>query len=354
MSDVLPFLKSLISVSGLSGYEAPVARIIEERWKLLVDEISISRLGSLHGLKNGIGSLPRSSVLIATHMDTIGMMVSSMVDGFLCITEIGHIDPRVLPGTPVIVHASRSGESLPGVVVLPPANLLPDGEDKGTVAIKYLLVDTGFTAREISKKVQVGDLVSFNTEAVELSGETVSGHSLDNRASIAALTLCLEELQSRSHVWDVWAVATVQEEITYAGAQTSAFQLRPSIAIAVDVTYGKGPDTSGWNTFAIGKGPTLGVGQNIHPFLNKRFKDVAQKAGIPCTIEPMPVYSLTDADAMQVTSEGVPTMVVSIPLRNMHTPVEIVSLKDIQQVGRLLAEFVISLEEDFIEHVVWD
>lgn len=319
-----------------------------------MDEISFSRLGSLHGLKRGNGNSPRSSVLIATHMDTIGMMVSHIADGFLSIVEIGILDPRVLPGTPVIVHASKSGESLPGVVVLPPANPLPDGEDKSAVMMKYLLVDTGLTVREVSKKVEIGDLVSFDTKPVELSGETLSGHSLDNRASVAALTLCLEELHSRSHVWDVWAVATVQEETTYAGAQTSAFQLRPSIAIAVDMTYGKGPDTSGWNTFAIGEGPTLAVGPIAHPFLNQRFIDVAQKAGIPFTIEPMPVESLTDADAMQVTSEGIPTMVVSIPLRNMHTSVEMVSLKDIEHVGRLLAEFVVSLEEDFTEKMVWD
>lgn len=187
-----------------------------------------------------------------------------------------------------------------------------------------------------------------------MSGETVSGHSLDNRASVAALTVCLEELKSRSHIWDVWAVASTQEEVTYGGAQTSAFQLRPSIAIAVDVTYGKGPGANGWNTFDVGKGPTLAVGPNAHPFLRERFKDVAKKAEIPFAIEPMPEYSLTDVDAMQVTAAGVPTMIVSIPLRNMHTPVELVSLKDIQRAGRLLAEFVVSLEEDFVEMIVWE
>jgi endoglucanase len=354
MSDILPFLKSLISVSGLSGYEAPVATIIEKRWKPLVDEITLSRLGSLHGLKSGKGKSPRPSVLIDAHMDAIGMMVSHVEDGFLHITEIGSIDPRVLPGTSVIVHASGTGKQLPGVVVMPPAHLLPDGESKDTVAIKYMLVDTGLTAREVSEQVRVSDLVSFNSEPVELSGETVSGHSLDNRSSIAALTICLEELQSRPHLWDVWMVASTQEEVSFAGAQTSAFQLHPSIVIVVDMSYGKGPGTDGWNTFAIGKGPTLAIGPNAHPFLRKRFQDVAEKAGIPTTIEPMPLESLTNADAMQLTAEGLPTMVIGIPLRNMHTPVEVVSLKDIQCTGRLLAEFVASLEKDFIEKMVWE
>jgi endoglucanase len=319
-----------------------------------VDVISVSRLGSLHGLKTGSGKSPRPSVLIDAHMDAIGMMVSSISDGFLHITEIGSIDPRVLPGTSVIVHATGSNEDLPAVVAIPSAHLLPDGESKETVAIKYMLVDTGLTVREVSKRVRVGDLISFNTEPVELSGETVSGHSLDNRSSIAALTICLDELQSHSHLWDVWAVASTQEEVSLAGARTSAFQLRPSIVVVVDMSYGKGPGTDGWNTFPIGNGPTLAIGPNVHPFLRERFEDVAEKAGIPVTAEPMPLESLTNADAMQLTAEGLPTMIMGIPLRNMHTPVEIVSMKDIQLAGRLLAEFVASLEEDFIEKMVWE
>jgi endoglucanase len=217
-----------------------------------------------------------------------------------------------------------------------------------------MLVDTGLSAREVSKRVCVGDLVSFNTEPVELSGETLSGHSLDNRSSVAALTVSLEELQSLPHLWDVWAVASTQEEVSLAGAMTSAFQLRPSIAVVVDMSYGKGPGTDGWNTFEIGKGPTLAIGPNAHPYLRKRFEEVAENAGLPVTPEPMPTESLTNGDALQLTAGGVPTMVMGIPLRNMHTPVEIVSIKDIECAGRLLAEFVASLEEDFVGKMVWE
>src|SRR5258705_12219145 len=106
MSDILPFLKSLISVSGLSGHEGPVANLIEKKWTRLVDEVTHSKLGSLHGLKKVSGKQPRPSVMIATHMDAIDLMVSRIVDGFLYITDIGGIDPRILPGQPVTVHAS--------------------------------------------------------------------------------------------------------------------------------------------------------------------------------------------------------------------------------------------------------
>jgi len=240
MSDILPFLKSIISVAGLSGYEAPVADLIEKKWTPLVDQISRSRLGSIHGLKKGSVSdaSSRPSVLIATHMDAIGLMVSRIVDGFLYITSIGGVDSRVLPGTPVIVHASGSGKELYGVVVIPPANLLPDGKGAGAIGLEYLLIDTGLMPKEVVKQVRIGDRVAFGTEPVEMSGGCVSGHSLDNRASVAALTICLEELKAKSHVWDVWALASVQEEETYAGAFTSVYQLRPTIAIALDVTFG--------------------------------------------------------------------------------------------------------------------
>jgi tetrahedral aminopeptidase len=353
MTEIPLFLKSLISVSGLSGYEAPVADLIKERWRPFVDEISLSRVGSLHGLKRGTGKSPRPSLMVATHMDAIGMQVSQLVDGFLHIAPVGGIDVRVLPGAEVTVHASRSNEELPGVVVLPPARFLPESAgDK--ILIEHLLVDTGLLPREVTKKVCIGDLVSFANPPFELAGDVLSGHTVDNRASIAALTICLEELQNKPHVWDLWAVATVQEETTYLGAYTSSFALRPQMAIVVDGTFAKGPGANGWQTSAMGKGVGLCIGPNMHPFLHKKLKELADRLEIPWFLDVSLGDSGTDAFAVQVTAEGIPTALVEFPIRYMHTPVESVSLKDIQRVGRLLAEFVTSLEEDFLETIVWE
>ena len=356
MTNILPFLKSLISVSGLSGDEAPAAELIKKQWTPLVDELSQNNLASVLGLKRATlkKSSSRPSVLIATHMDAIGMMVTRIVDEFIYVTNVGGIDSRVLPGTPVTVHASGTKEELYGVIAMPPANLIPNGEGSGVIAMKYLFIDTGLTANDVAKKVRVGDRVSFATEATDLSGGTVSGHSLDNRASVAALTICLEELQSKSHLWDVWAVASSQEEVGGYGASTSTFQVRPTIAVAVDVTFGRGTGATNYETFSLGKGVTLGLGANIHPFLYQRFKEVAERVEIPVFDEPMPEYSSTDAEDMQLQADGIPTMVMSIPLRYMHTPVEVIALKDVQRAGRLLAESIASLEADFIERIVWD
>jgi tetrahedral aminopeptidase len=352
MADILQFLKSLLSVPGLSGYEAPAARLIETAWRPLVDELSLSRLGSVHGLKRGAGENPRPSVMLAAHMDAIGLMVAQIEDGFLHVTSLGGVDPRILPGQSVIVHADK--EDLPGVIAMPPARLLPDGVGDSVVDTPHLLVDVGLLPSKVASLVRIGDLVSFGTEAVEMSGEIVSGHSIDNRASVAAVTLCLQELQSRSHTWDVLAVATVQEEINYIGAYTSAFQLRPDLAIAIDVTFAKGPGANDWQTFPLGKGPTFGHGPNIHPYLFKQFKELAERLEIPYATEVMPKSSGTDGMAMQITAEGIPNFVMGIPIRYMHTPVEMVMLKDIQRAGRLLAEFIAGLEPDFISTITWD
>lgn len=354
MTDILPFLKSLLSVSGLSGFEAPAAKIIEEKWRLLVDETSFSRVGSLHGLKRGSGREPRPSIMIATHMDAIGLQVSKVRDGFLHVTNLGGIDIRVLPGLEVTVHASGSGEELPAVIAMPPPRLLPGSDGEGVIAMKHLLVDTGLTPRDVERKVRVGDLVSFANEPMELAGDVISGHTLDNRSSVAALTVCLEELQHKSHLWDVWAVATVQEETTYLGAYSSAFQIRPQLAIAVDVTHAKGPNASGWQTIQMGKGVGLCIGPNMHPFLHNKLKEVAERTEIPWFLDVTPSHSGTDAYAMQVSAEGIPTALLEFPLRYMHTPVEMVAIKDIQRAGRLMAEFIASLEENFVDTIAWD
>ncbi len=351
MTDLSAFLKELISLPGLSGHEGSIREVIARTWQPLVDDLSTSRLGSLHGLRRGSGLDPRPRILLSAHMDAIGLMVTQVKDGFLRFTQIGGVDPRILPGQQVTVHGRQD---LPGVVVQPPERLLPPGNGDKTVEMEHLFIDTGLVPADVARLVRTGDLVSFAQPPVELAGETLAGHSLDNRASVAAVTACLDELAKTRHAWDVWAVATSQEEVTLGGAFTSPFDIRPDLAVAIDVTFAKGPGANDHRTYPLGKGPTLGWGPNVHPALYKAFKELADQLDIPNSMEPMPLMSGTDAMGLQVVAEGIPTMVIGVPLRYMHTPVELVAMKDITRVGHLLAEFIARLEPDFVEKIRWD
>ena len=185
MTELAPFLKSLISLPGLSGYEGPVREVIAEAWRPLVDELSVSRMGSLHGLRRGTGGEPRRRILLAAHMDAIGLMVTTNRGGLLHFTEIGGVDPRILPGTPVTVHGRRD---LPGVVVQPSDKLLPADIARQTGGDEAPAGRYRPAAGEVSQLVRTGDLISFAQPPLDLAGDVMAGHTLDNRASVAAVT----------------------------------------------------------------------------------------------------------------------------------------------------------------------
>jgi endoglucanase len=351
MIDLLDHLKKMLSTAGLSGFESPIREIIHDAWEPLTDELRISKIGSFHGLKKGRGESPRKRVMISAHMDAIGMMITDIKDGLMRITQIGGIDHRILPGQLVTVHGRMD---LPGVIVQPPAHLLPKDLEDGPVELKYLLVDVGLRPDEVAATVRVGDTVSFAQPPLELTGEALAGHTLDNRVSVAATTLCLEMLQNRLHDWDVWAVASAQEEETLGGALTSPFEIRPDLAIIIDVGFAKGPGANDWQTLPFGEGVGLGYGPNIHPALYDAFEEKAKALEIPTHRDLTPRMSGTDAMAVQVVAEGIPCAVLSIPLRYMHTPVETVSLKDVRRAGRLMAEFIADLDADTLDKIKWE
>ncbi|MGQ0604565.1 MAG: M42 family peptidase [Anaerolineales bacterium] len=368
--DTLTHLKELCAVPGISGYEGRARDVIAAAWKPLVADVRVDRLGSLWATKNGTGvaprpvpgrersanallqrrsAPPRPKLMLAAHMDAIGLMVTQRDGEFLRVIQVGGIDARVMPGQPVTVHGRRD---LPGTVVQPPSFLLPKANREGVVPVSELLVDCGLTTSQLAEAVAEGDVISLAQPPVELKDGLLAANRLDNRASVAAVTACLDYLQVRPHTWDVVAVATVQEETRYLGAITSAFEMQPQFAIAIDVTHGAGAAVKDERTSPLGGGPVLGFGPNIHPKLFTALKATAERVEMKYSLEPMALHSGTDAYGIQVARAGIPTAVISIPLRNMHTPVEVVAVNDVQRVGRLLAEFITTLTPNFMEHLV--
>ena len=349
--EAIPLLKQLSEADGIAGYEGPVRELLRQTWHPLVDEMRDGKLGSLIALKRGTGSEPRPKLMLAAHMDEVGLMVTGVEKGFLRITRVGGTDRRVLLGLEVVVHGRRD---LPGIVATRPPHVLPEEERMKTTPWDQLFVDVGLPPEEIERLVTVGDLISIRREMVELKNRHVAGKAMDDRACVAAMTLVLAHLSTVGHAWDVVAVATTQEETGLKGAIVSAYGVAPDLAVALDVTFGKHPGVSEVDTFPLGGGPTIGIGPNFHPALVTRLKEVAEAHEIPYHIEPIPGRSGTDAWAIQVTREGVPTGLISIPVRYMHQPVETLAAQDVERAGRLLAAFISGLELDFLEKLAWD
>ena len=348
--DAISLLRQLSEARGLSGFEGPVRDLVRETWKPHVDHLDEGRLGSLIGVKKGGGEEPRPRLMLAAHMDEVGLMVTGIEDGFLRVSRVGGTDRRVLLGLEVTVHGRRD---LPGVVATRPPHVLPQGERKKTVPLEKIFVDVGLPEGEVEELVSIGDLIFIDRQMTELANRRVAGKALDDRACVAAISLALERLNKIDHAWDVVAVATVQEETGLKGALASAFGIAPDLAIALDVTFGEQPGADKFGTFPLGDGPAIGLGPNFHPGLVDRLKKVAEDREIPYHIDPIPGRSGTDAWAIQVSREGVPTALVSIPLRYMHQPVETLAVEDVERAGRLLAAFVADSEVGLLDEIAW-
>jgi putative aminopeptidase FrvX len=189
---------------------------------------------------------------------------------------------------------------------------------------------------------------------LDLLGSRVAGKAMDDRACVAAVTFCLHELQCMQHSWDVVAVATVQEERGLHGAKTAANAVDPDIAIALDVTFAPQPGVDGDSTSELGGGPGIGVGPNFHPKLLDRIRETAKRHEIKLQDDIIPGASGTDAWAIQVALEGVPTALLEVPLRSMHSPVETVDVRDIERTGRLMAHLIADLDAEFLGALAWD
>ncbi len=342
--ETLTLLKQLSEAPGPTGREETVRELIQSIWAPLVDEIRTDAMGNLIALQRGTDPEPRPALMLAAHMDEIGLVVTGIEGTFLRVAPIGGSDRRVLICQEVIVHGRSD---LPGVIASRPPHVLREADRRKTVAWENLFIDTGLSAEELKAQVRVGDPITLNQPLVELKGQRIAGKALDNRASVAIVTQTLTALRTQPHAWDCYAVATVQEEIGTKGAITAAYGVHPQLAIALDVTFARQYNDSDTGTYDLGKGPALGIGSNFHPQLLERLRKTADTEEIPYLLEPSPGVTGTDAWAIQIAREGIPTALVGLPVRYMHQPVELLSLRDFERACRLLTRFITGLEADY-------
>ena len=349
--ELIPLLKALSEAAGVSGYENGVGELVRAQLAPCAHELRTDSLGNIIAFRRGNGPEPRPRIMLAGHMDEIGLIVTRLDGAFLRFTQVGGFDVRTLPGQEVTVHGRRA---LHGIVGSRPPHVLSAADRDKPAPMDDLFIDVGLTEGELAQAVRVGDIVTLAAGCVELKNGRLAGKAFDDRAAVAAIVLCLEDLARGGHDWDVYAVATVQEEIGLRGATVSAFGIVPDVGIAIDVGFAKQPGFDGFDAIELDKGPALTIGPNVHPKLFAAIKKVAEEHEIPCQTSVFPRGTGTDANAIQITRDGIATALLSIPERSMHTPAETICVRDIARVGRLLARFIQSLHADSLATMAWD
>lgn len=344
MIDVKEVLKRLSEAEGVSAKEKSPKDIVKKELKKLNVSFKEDRVGNLIAFKKGKGD--NGTIMIASHIDEIGLMVTVFDENVLRFTTVGGFDERILLGQEVVVHGKRP---LSGIIGTIPPHFLPKEKQKEVLSIEDLFIDVGLSEKELKKNVQVGNFVSLKKSFIELLNERFSGKSLDNRTSVVALLTIFDELSRLNHNWDVYGVFTIQEEITGLGALSSSYNIFPDVGIAIDVAFGKQSGFPSEHSVELDKGPAVAIGPNIHPGLQSGIVKIAKDYEIPYQIEVEPGPTGTDAFDIQISRVGIPTLLVSIPLLYMHTPCEVVALKDIKRTERLISLFISHLNLDMLK-----
>ncbi len=337
------FLFELLMSASPSGFEEPAARIWRAEAESFADETSVDTNGNSVARLRGSGP----KVVIEGHIDEIGLMVTHVDgEGFVWFRPIGGWDDQVLTGQRVRIMAANG--PVTGVIGRKPAHLL-SADDRGKASrIKDLWIDIGATSGDQAKEhIATGDPVVIEQPIVDLGNNLIAGRGVDNRMGAWVALETLRALADQRPAADVYALAAVQEEITFLGAHTSAFALEPDVAIVLDVTHATDhPDSDkrGQGEIKIGGGPVLARGSAVNPVVYQRLAELARRNEIPFAVDATPRSTGTDADAIAPARGGVPTGVVSVPNRYMHSPNEVISLDDLDAAVRLIALFVRDLE----------
>jgi putative aminopeptidase FrvX len=339
-------LLKLLNAPGPSGHESTPAGVWREFCRTFAQEVGGDRVGS--SFARVAGTAGGLTVAVVGHIDEIGLHVSHIEDdGYLRFGQVGGWDAGVLIGQRVRLR-TRAGD-IPGVIGRKPIHLLKDDDRKKLPETKDLHIDIGAKdGDEARGLVRVGDVGVIDAEPVEFRHERIVSRSVDNRVGcyVAAETARLVA-EAGGAPGDVLALAVTQEETTFAGSRTSAFAHDPDVAVVVDVTHATdqpGVELGPMTKHPMDSGPVIARGTSLHPLVFERLYDAAEAENIPFTLESLGKGTGTDADAIHLSRAGIPTGLISIPCRYMHSPVEMVSVADVEATARLIAAFARRLE----------
>ncbi len=349
MSRDISFLERLLDSPGPSGFEVRAARVWREEAEAFASDVRVDVNGNSYATVGGEGS-PR--VMLAGHIDEIGLQITHIdEEGYLYVDEIGGWDPQVLVGQRMTILAQN--RDVAGVVGKKAIHLLRPEERSKASKTRQLWVDVGAGSRdEVAELgIRVGDPMVISQGMVHLAGDLIASRAIDDRVGAFVVLEAIRLLSADPPVASATAVATVQEEIGYqgGGARTSAYSLEPDVAIVVDVTFSTDvPDIEKkqLGEHELGGGPVLSRGSAAHDRVFEMLASVAEDEGIAYTIQAAPKATRTDADGIHLTRQGVPTGLVSVPNRYMHSPNEVVSVEDLYNTAELIAAFIRRLGPD--------
>jgi len=333
------FLRQATAIPGVTGNEGAVAAFIADAFRPFVDEVEITPLNCVIAHKKGNGP----KVLICAHLDEIGMMVSKIEeDGSLRLQSVGGVDPRVLPGMRVRVF-TKDGE-LMGVVGATPPHLLKDADKKNNYNWETLFVDMGMSAEKVREKVKVGDTVCFEARYVELKNGRVATKTADDRACVAIMLEAAQRLCEMKYEADLYFVATCQEEIGSYGAATAGFGVDPEIAIALDVCHANTPGAPALRTHELNN-VVATKGPFINRYLRKKLDEIAREINVEVQVGVAARNTATDADSLTIVRGGVPTVLLELPLKYMHTSVETFDMHAVTECARLLTAYCSAIDD---------
>lgn len=340
----LKYLEKLTQAPSPSGFEQPVYKVIKERIGTFSEEIEIDVHGNLIA---GININKKPVIMLSGHCDEIGFMITHISEeGFLHFSPIGGIDPLLMSGLRVLVHTSKG--TIPGVIGKKPIHLMSPEDREKKAKWTELWIDIGARDEKDAKKdVQIGDPVTFDGPFLNIRNDFVVSRGFDDKIGTFIVTELLTRLDPEKTECSVYAVASVQEEIGIRGARTSAFRIDPDIGIAVDIGFSSDfpeGDKKKFGDIKLGRGPILSRGANINPVLGRKLEETAKNNKIPFQITAAPRATGTDANAIQLSRQGVATALISIPTRYGHTPVELLCLADVEYAIELLKLFLESIK----------
>ena len=330
-------IKKLTNAYGVSGDEFRISKIAAELMAPYCDRVEIDDFGNVLGYRD-CGIPGAKTVMLDAHIDQIGFLITEVTEeGFLRFTTVGGVDQRMLLGSELTV-LTKKGPIL-GIVAAIPPHLQKDGDDKKSVPIPEMVVDIGMTGEQAKKVVRVGDYMAFANDAMELQGDALCGKAFDDRACLVCLLHTMDLLQGKPLAVNVVVSASTKEETGFQGGISAGFKVPPDYAIAVDVTHARTGDAP-QVIVKLGDGPNVDMGSNSNPKFAKRVIEVARAKQIPHIVTSCPAGSGTNAWHIQMQGQGVTTLVVSLPLKYMHSPVEMLRMSDVKNVGKLLAAFI--------------